>query len=191
MVPGSTSDRSSTRSSSHQPTRGFVGARRASQPGRGSSRGRSHAPGKPSIWPTLAGWCAPSRSLSSPERPLRPESDASTRWDSPSYRSHSTTSKRSDSTQAPSSVVGSTPGSRPCVRAGLWEEVGGLLGRLGRTAQGAVGYRQLAAAHRGEVGIEEAWDGNPVGHQPAGQAAKDLLSARSPDRLATLGGVAA
>ncbi len=42
--------------------------------------------------------------------------------------------------------------------AGLWEEVGGLLNRLGRTAKGAVGYQQLTRAHRGELGIEEAWD---------------------------------
>lgn len=41
--------------------------------------------------------------------------------------------------------------------AGLWEEVGRLRHRLGRTASGAVGYRQLAKAIEGEISLEEGW----------------------------------
>lgn len=42
--------------------------------------------------------------------------------------------------------------------AGFWEEVDRLRHRLGRTAGGAVGYRQLAAAQRGDLSPEEGWD---------------------------------
>jgi tRNA dimethylallyltransferase len=42
-------------------------------------------------------------------------------------------------------------------KAGLWEEVASLRPRLGRTAGGAVGYRQLARAMEGEVSPEQGW----------------------------------
>jgi tRNA dimethylallyltransferase len=42
-------------------------------------------------------------------------------------------------------------------KAGLWEEVARLRLRLGRTAAGAVGYRQLARAMEGEVSPEQGW----------------------------------
>ncbi|HKZ20568.1 MAG TPA: tRNA (adenosine(37)-N6)-dimethylallyltransferase MiaA [Acidimicrobiia bacterium] len=41
--------------------------------------------------------------------------------------------------------------------AGLWEEVGRLRHRLGRTASGAVGYRQLIRAIDGETTRAEGW----------------------------------
>lgn len=41
--------------------------------------------------------------------------------------------------------------------AGLWEEVSRLRHRLGRTASGAVGYRQLAMAIEGEISPDEGW----------------------------------
>ncbi len=41
--------------------------------------------------------------------------------------------------------------------AGLWEEVSRLWHRLGRTASGAVGYRQLAMAIEGEISPDEGW----------------------------------
>lgn len=40
---------------------------------------------------------------------------------------------------------------------GWWEEVEGLQGRLGRTARGAVGYRELAAAQSGDRDPETVW----------------------------------
>jgi tRNA dimethylallyltransferase len=40
---------------------------------------------------------------------------------------------------------------------GLLEEVRALAGRMGRTAAAAVGYRELLAHLRGEVGLDEAF----------------------------------
>lgn len=51
-------------------------------------------------------------------------------------------------------VAGRVEGMR---RRGLVEEVRGLLGRLGRTAASAVGYREVAAGLRGEISIDEAF----------------------------------
>ena len=42
--------------------------------------------------------------------------------------------------------------------AGWWEEVERLRGRLGRTARGAVGYRELAAAQSGARDRETVWE---------------------------------
>ena len=42
--------------------------------------------------------------------------------------------------------------------AGWWEEVEGLRGKLGRTARGAVGYRELAAAQCGHRDPETVWE---------------------------------
>ncbi len=42
--------------------------------------------------------------------------------------------------------------------AGWWEEVEGLRGKLGRTARGAVGYRELAAAQSGHRDPETVWE---------------------------------
>jgi tRNA dimethylallyltransferase len=41
--------------------------------------------------------------------------------------------------------------------AGLWDEVARLQPRMGRTAAGAVGYRQLARVINGEVSPEQGW----------------------------------
>ena len=42
-------------------------------------------------------------------------------------------------------------------KAGFWDEVARLRPRLGRTAAGAVGYRQLARALDGEVSLAQGW----------------------------------
>ncbi|MGH9892440.1 MAG: tRNA (adenosine(37)-N6)-dimethylallyltransferase MiaA, partial [bacterium] len=44
------------------------------------------------------------------------------------------------------------------MEAGLWEEVRRLRPRLGRTARGAVGYRQLLKAIDGEITPEDGWE---------------------------------
>jgi tRNA dimethylallyltransferase len=41
--------------------------------------------------------------------------------------------------------------------AGLWEEARRLRHRLGRTASGAIGYRQLIKAMDGEISTDEGW----------------------------------